>query len=101
MDVHWIPIHPNCAVCQIKYDVIGKMETFSEDIQYIFQIANLTHLFPNDHFDLKTNVHNKNETVEMRVMKYFKPLDPKLVRRLYQFYHMDFKLFGYTIEYLN
>lgn len=37
LDLHWAPISQICDICQVKYDVIGKMETFIEDSRYILK----------------------------------------------------------------
>lgn len=37
-DRHFMPMYEHCWPCQIKYDVIGKMETFKNDSIYILQI---------------------------------------------------------------
>lgn len=31
LDVHWRPYFARCGYCQVRYDVIGRMETFAED----------------------------------------------------------------------
>ena len=43
---HFNPIYRQCSPCDMRFDVLGKMETFEKDSEYIF-----------DHFDLK-NVSN-------------------------------------------
>lgn len=40
-DEHWMPIWMLCSPCIIRYDAISKMETFSEDTQFILQQAGL------------------------------------------------------------
>ncbi|XP_060067516.1 carbohydrate sulfotransferase 11-like [Ylistrum balloti] len=32
---HFLPMHDHCRPCQVKYDVIGKMESFVDDTLYI------------------------------------------------------------------
>lgn len=36
IDVHLMPFWNQCDFCQIDYDVIGKVETSTEDTEYIF-----------------------------------------------------------------
>ena len=36
---HWRPMYKLCFPCLHKYDVIGKYETMSEDVQYILQVS--------------------------------------------------------------
>ncbi|CAH1803374.1 unnamed protein product, partial [Owenia fusiformis] len=35
MDYHWKPLTAYCDPCSIKYDIIGRMESFNEDLQYL------------------------------------------------------------------
>ncbi|CAH1778137.1 unnamed protein product [Owenia fusiformis] len=34
MDYHWRPLSAYCDPCSIDYDIIGKMESFNEDLQH-------------------------------------------------------------------
>ena len=36
---HWRPISELARPCEIQYDVIGKYETMSEDVQYILKVG--------------------------------------------------------------
>merc|ERR1712032_1673461 len=40
-DEHWMPIWMLCSPCIVKYEVIAKMETFSEDTQFTLAQAGL------------------------------------------------------------
>ena len=39
-DVHYVPVYQLCDVCRQHFDFIGKLETFSEDVQYIYSSVN-------------------------------------------------------------
>lgn len=41
IDMHWVPIVQFCTPCQIKFDIIAKFETLSEDQRYIIEKAKL------------------------------------------------------------
>ena len=95
IDAHWRPFHLRCGYCDIKYDLIGKMETFQEDMEAVFKARNITG------YKLKKqlNVHKSSGiTQEQRIHKYFKTLTPELKMRLYQLYQFDFELFGYKAK---
>ena len=34
VDAHWRPFYARCAYCDVDYDVIGKMESFEEDVRF-------------------------------------------------------------------
>ncbi|CAC5403707.1 unnamed protein product [Mytilus coruscus] len=36
LEDHFSPIHQHCRPCEIDYKIIGKMETFGEDVNYVF-----------------------------------------------------------------
>ena len=38
---HWVPYWLHCHICDIEYDVIGKMETINEDIDFITEQSGL------------------------------------------------------------
>ena len=42
LDPHHIPIFDKCRPCDVEFDYIGKMESFSEDSMYIFKKMNMT-----------------------------------------------------------
>ena len=80
--------------------MIGRLETFSEDVKYIFKKSNLTklekdyakvvHSSNKDQFKLQSKHKKKKE-----VQRYFSYLTLKQVDELYQMYRMDFEMFGY------
>ncbi|XP_067686967.1 uncharacterized protein [Haliotis asinina] len=41
LDDHFIPVSSVCDVCNLQYDVVAKMETFREDVSYIFRHLNV------------------------------------------------------------
>lgn len=44
LNEHWDNIHRLCSPCHVKYDVIGKLETFSQDADYILTAFGLDYL---------------------------------------------------------
>ncbi|XP_052061820.1 carbohydrate sulfotransferase 14-like [Mytilus californianus] len=36
LEDHFSPIHQHCRPCEIDYKIIGKMETFGDDVNYVF-----------------------------------------------------------------
>lgn len=91
-NVHWNPYSGNCNYCSIQFDVIGRMETFNEDVKYIFLKNNL----PINQATADKNSAKSKITISTE--EYLKQLSKKQIERLYQFYRMDFELFGYNTK---
>lgn len=50
-DSHWNPVHQKCNPCKFLPDVIGKMETFTEDITHVLALFKAQHMLKDyDHF---------------------------------------------------
>ena len=82
-----------CDYCHISYDVIGKTETMQEDTVYILSKAGIDR----SKFPMKTH-HSSGGSSEDLAQTYFKQLDKKTVLKLYNMYHIDFVMFGYSPE---
>ncbi|XP_064614006.1 carbohydrate sulfotransferase 11-like [Liolophura sinensis] len=37
IDTHWMPMFMQCSPCEVEYDLIGKLETTSQDLNYIME----------------------------------------------------------------
>ena len=89
-----------CGYCDMHYDVIGKMETFQEDVDFIMRAKNLTGRFPDG--SLNTRQSGRKASVGMaqedRIRKYFDLMAPGVVDRLARAYQVDFEMFGYDAE---
>ena len=55
VDVHWRPYNARCSYCDIPYNVIGRVETFEEDVQYILLKQNLTDIISLNSSSLHTH----------------------------------------------
>ena len=93
VDVHWRPFYERCAYCDVRYDVVGRIETFPEDLRYILAKTGNDAAIRGDE---RYNGEARSETAEERIAKYFKQLDKGLRRRLYKVYRPDFEMFGYS-----
>ena len=41
-DLHFIPMHDQCGLCNKRYDFLGHLETFSEDLDFILRSVNIS-----------------------------------------------------------
>ena len=92
---HWRPQYMECLHCDFDYDVVGKVETFADDVKYIVIKQNLTHLIPVNVTTLKTHA-SKDIAQKHRTMNYFCQLTKGQIRSLCDFYKLDFELFDYV-----
>ena len=89
---HWISLERKCWHCDISYDVIGKLETFSEDVAYIICKNKLDSILPLQRTLVKKNANNyKNQNIS----DYFSQLSNTQIQKLYNVYQIDFELFNY------
>ncbi|XP_070573356.1 uncharacterized protein [Ptychodera flava] len=90
-DEHWKPITHLCGPCEISYDFIGKYESLVNDAEYVlYNIGmdkNIT--FP------AVGTHITNSSLSSVYYKYYKNIPQDLLKRLYDVYEWDFKLFDY------
>ena len=101
VDIHWRLFSSRCQHCYIPYTMIGRMETFDEDVQYIILKNGLEkHLpitkalqFKSKNSSLRGNKENRSIT-----MQHFSQLKKQQIKELYELYKMDFELFEYDID---
>ncbi|KAH8293155.1 hypothetical protein KR044_007053, partial [Drosophila immigrans] len=87
---HWEVIAKLCNPCVMKYNVVGKYDTLLDDSAlalYLSGTKNLT--FPTGHKPSSTKANLRN---------YFDPLPIGAIRRLYEIYEEDFRLFDYGMD---
>ncbi|XP_055385690.1 carbohydrate sulfotransferase 11 [Condylostylus longicornis] len=90
---HWEPIANLCKPCTINYNIIGKYETLLDDSALVLDVigANENLTFPAGH---------KSSGTKESLKKYFDAIPVALVRKLYELYRDDFKLFDYRLEHV-
>ena len=81
-------------MCRIRYDFIGKFETFLEDTPYILMQTGAYQIIDiNDKTFTSQPNHSKNSA-----LPYFKQLKKDTILKMYLRYEMDFKMFGYSAD---
>ena len=88
------PFHHRCSYCEVNYDVIGFMEDFDDDVEYVVRKRNLTLLIGQTGY-VGNPSRNDGMSQEMRITPYFSMLTEDVKRRLYELYKIDFEMFGY------
>ena len=81
----------SCNFCDLEYLVIAKLETFNEDQKFVSQLFGL------EFEELQTHQSAGGSTKKVS-KDYFSMLDENTVERLYNFYKIDFEMFGYSFQ---
>ena len=83
-------------ILNIRFNVIGKLETMKEDVDYIINASNLNislSSFP------RINSHSSHSNEhKLLSLRYFREIDEESVKKLYDIYKIDFEMFGYTVD---
>ena len=92
--LHWWPFTNICGLCNVRYDFIGKVETWTSDIR------NLSEMTEFKDFDLSsTNKERFNQNTKKSKedisQVYFKQLNQEIIIKLYNIYKSDFFIGGY------
>ena len=88
------PFHHRCSYCEVNYDVVGSLEDFNADTEYIIQRGKLTALEGQKTY-LGNPTQDPGMSQESRIDSYFSNLPVDTKRRLYELYKIDFEMFGY------
>ncbi|XP_017086710.2 carbohydrate sulfotransferase 13 [Drosophila eugracilis] len=87
---HWEVISKLCNPCVMKYNVVGKYDTLLDDSALALYLAGANNLtFPTGHKPSSTRANLRN---------YFDPLPIGAIRKLYDIYEEDFRLFDYALD---
>ncbi|XP_068215660.1 carbohydrate sulfotransferase 10-like [Palaemon carinicauda] len=91
-DAHWKPYHVNCCPCDFDYDYITKVETLSEDLEYVFKKLGI----PADP-DTSMNQERKSVDEIYSYFKYYENVPSTLRKEIYSYLKYDMDLFGYEL----
>ena len=82
--------------CNISYQVIGRKETYEDDVKYILLKQNLTSLIPLE--SSKKTLHAVPKNVTAKKTDYMAQLSKDQIEGLYKMYQIDFEMFGYDVD---
>ena len=94
---HWRPLSSKCSFCDIPYDVVGRLETFNEDVKYIILKNKLSDKLPIEKIDTLKNKSKRGDTKNV-TLEYFSQLTKTQKADLYKMYRMDFEILNYDHE---
>ena len=96
-NLHWRPFVIRCSYCDINYDMIGRMETWNDDFNYIIRKRKLEKYFPVQKTDNRQYHATKQNTTEV-TKDLFSNLSKKQKEDLYKMFRIDFEMFNYNPE---
>ena len=98
---HWRPYASSCSYCEIKYDVIGRLESYEEDFRYVMEKSKLQSLDS----DLRENSDpskpkkdSMKDSIRESTKALFKNIPKEMIRKLVSMFQMDFEMFDYEIS---
>jgi len=87
----WKSYYSKCLPCDVKYDVIMKLETHKEDEKWLINTKNLTQLSRvRDWRHLSSNKALRENLLSQ--------LSKAQLNAIYKNYQVDFEMFGYTMD---
>ncbi|XP_068204141.1 carbohydrate sulfotransferase 11-like [Palaemon carinicauda] len=91
----WVSYWAQCNICTTDYNIIMKLETMSEDEQFLITLSKLKELKK-----MKTDEwrHLKNESSHAAAPAFYSQITQKQMHELYERYKLDFEAFGYDIK---
>lgn len=99
-DVHWAPYYKHCALCNVRYNYVLKLDDYTYgQINYIFSKFGLDKTkvyFP------KLKETRGGQTNFDITCKYLKNLTEDVIFKLYEKYKIDFQMYNYNVNrYMN
>ena len=103
----------HCDYCDIRYDIIGRVENLENDFEYIASINNFSsdlkslkgdlHIHPSGtkRFEKSSEKVSRKSYAKGKIEKtkhYFMLLNTTQIVNLYRMYQIDFEIFGYVAE---
>uniref|UniRef100_A0A1A9WUW0 Carbohydrate sulfotransferase n=1 Tax=Glossina brevipalpis TaxID=37001 RepID=A0A1A9WUW0_9MUSC len=100
-DEHWAPIYSFCTPCSIEFNIIGKLETFARDSEFIIREAGLEYLLldklPKNKLSRIGNL-SKGSKTNFLMEIYFSEINRTTLDQLLNIYRWDFELFDYDFK---
>lgn len=90
---HWKSFHDLCHPCHIRYNYIGKYESLDEDVDGFLKILKVQDKI---HFPERSDMYKTLKTEDI-LLKFYRELDPEMLRQLWAMYVNDYSVFGYEI----
>ncbi len=92
-------MHSYCSLCILKYDYVIKFEDLIEESKTFLNVTGMASSLPVTAFDRWLNPNRPGSMNSSAITaKYFDMLSDEEVKKVYNVYQDDFKLFGYDFS---
>lgn len=98
LDGHWRPQTSVCAFCDDDFDVVGRMETFEYDRDFLLKVMKAGKASKKRH---SSRVHHNKRKPEAAEKLFLSKIPPDLRAKLFDIYKHDFDMLGYERKELN
>ena len=93
-----MPFLERCMYCDVEYDVIGKSETFDDDLRFVAQAKGVDELLDTLGEKLNSNAPESGTGETERTKKYFDELTRSEKEKVLEMYRIELEMFGYDAE---
>lgn len=90
---HWQSQWGCCPFCTLEFDIIGHLETFQTDMDFVTDAMNWHGILQEDRHE-NSALSSRNDG-ELKMREFFSQLPKNITWKLYQLYALDFAMFGY------
>ncbi len=97
-DEHWAPYWYICQPCLFEYDFIGKFETYTSDMNYLFKKVLGHHPYLYSRY---FGPHIKHTDLKAQIESYYNQVSADHMKRLEHMYMPDLQLFNYQFHYYS
>jgi hypothetical protein len=91
---HFAAQYTQCPFCSMPFDIVGSKENFEFDLRITFENTNLMEQI--DDITLATNSRLAAANIEDICMQFFSKIPKRLIQKIYNYYELDFDMFGYN-----
>ena len=85
-DQHWAPMNLLCPPC-LPFHAVARMETFSDDSQYIIEKAGLSHILE---VPWRNEKRKSGSSTFQLQLSYYSQLNPDQLQRLIEVYRFNY-----------
>lgn len=93
LNPHWQSQWGCCPFCTLDFDIIGHLETFQTDMDFIIKAMNWEAILSVGRHE--NQALSKDQESERKMRQFFSSLPKNVTWALYKVYQLDFQLFGY------